>query len=113
MYWYFIKFTNIFICIKCIKILDLFPFEDDINIIKQKAIAIDGIDESLKKSIAELLYTIMKCIFHRQQYLKDQLSHGTPGAKTIYGDVNNIYKIITVIIIVVISLMLMIFFKTL
>ncbi|CAJ0641068.1 16491_t:CDS:10 [Entrophospora sp. SA101] len=72
--------------LSCIKILDLFPFEDDINIIKQKAIEIDDIDESLKKSIAELLYTTMKCIFHRQQYLKDQLSHGTPGAKTIYGD---------------------------
>ncbi|CAH1764153.1 8375_t:CDS:10, partial [Entrophospora sp. SA101] len=69
--------------VSSIKKIDLFPFVDDISIIMEKANAINGIDESLKKSITELLYITMKCIVHHQQHLKDQLIHGTPGLKIV------------------------------
>jgi hypothetical protein len=67
--------------------IDLFPFEEDISIIKQKAAAIESFDGQLKSCVAELLLITMRCIYLRYQQLKDQTSYLSPSPSGKYLDV--------------------------
>jgi hypothetical protein len=67
--------------------IDLFPFEEDISIIKQKAAAIEGFDGQLKNCVAELLLITMRCIYLRYQQLKEQqTSYLSPSPSGKYLD---------------------------
>ncbi|CAG8669354.1 8558_t:CDS:2, partial [Racocetra fulgida] len=66
--------------------IDLFPFEDDIRIIQQKASAIEAFDDQLKNCIPELLHIAMRCIYAYYQQLKDNMAKGTPGILRKYMD---------------------------
>ncbi|CAG8469315.1 15854_t:CDS:10 [Acaulospora colombiana] len=59
--------------------IELFPFEDDINIIQKKASAIEASDDQMKNCVPELLHITMRCIHAYYQQLKDQMTRGTPG----------------------------------
>ncbi|CAG8527846.1 10042_t:CDS:10, partial [Cetraspora pellucida] len=66
--------------------IDLFPFEDDMRIIQQKASAIEAFDDQLKNCIPELLHIAMRCIYAYYQQLKDNMAKGTPGILRKYMD---------------------------
>ncbi|CAG8728869.1 4218_t:CDS:10, partial [Dentiscutata erythropus] len=66
--------------------IDLFPFEDDIIVIQQKASAIEAFDDQLKNCIPELLHITMRCIYAYYQQLKDNMAKGTPGILRKYMD---------------------------
>ncbi|KAF0386739.1 NIC-domain-containing protein [Gigaspora margarita] len=66
--------------------IDLFPFEDDIIVIQQKASSIEAFDDQLKNCIPELLHITMRCIYAYYQQLKDNMAKGTPGLLRKYTD---------------------------
>ncbi|RIA93172.1 Nup93/Nic96-domain-containing protein [Glomus cerebriforme] len=66
--------------------IDLFPFEEDVSVIKHKAAAIEGFDGQLKNCVAELLLITMRCIYSRYQQLKEQTSYLSPSPMGKYLD---------------------------
>ncbi|CAG8458221.1 7633_t:CDS:10 [Scutellospora calospora] len=72
--------------VSIIQQIELFPFEDDISIIQQKASAIEAFDDQLKNCIPELLHITMRCIYAYYQQLKDHMAKGTPGIMRKYMD---------------------------
>ncbi|CAI2170419.1 1130_t:CDS:10 [Funneliformis geosporum] len=86
------KMQNYENALNIIQSIDIFSFEKDVTIIKQKAAAIEMFDDQLKKCLEELLLITMRCLHSRYQQLKDQTSRWSPGPSSKYMDDTNILR---------------------